>query len=61
MILSSHREWLDVVSGLPESELPCNVSTVAFAIEVARSAVAAHDGLLVAVEQLATTTPTETD
>lgn len=46
MILRGDREWLDTVKDLPESDLPCNVSTVAYAIAAARRdiiiAVAVH-------------------
>lgn len=35
MILSTHADWLERVADLPEADLPCNVSTVAYAIEVA--------------------------
>lgn len=53
MILRSHREWLAVVADLPEDKLPCNVSTVAYAIEVARAAVEAHDALLATLDAVA--------
>lgn len=52
LILKSHREWLETVSALPENELPCNVSTVAYAILVARRAVDAYDALLESLEQI---------
>lgn len=52
MILSSHREWLAVVAELPESELPCNQSTVAYAVGVARRAVEAYDDLLEHLDEL---------
>lgn len=52
MILKSHREWLAIVAALPESDLPCNVSTVSYAIEVAKAAVAAYDALGEAMDQV---------
>lgn len=54
MILRTHREWLDNVKDIPESDLPCNVSTVAYAITVAKAAVEAHDALLTVIEELTT-------
>lgn len=52
MILKTHRDWLTTVADLPESDLPCNSSTVAYAVEVAKAAVAAHDALSEAMDQL---------
>jgi hypothetical protein len=49
VIPQGHREWLGIVSDLSESDLPCNVSTVAYAVGVARNAVEAYDSLLALV------------
>lgn len=35
MIPAEYTDWLDIVADLPESDLPCNASTVAYAIKVA--------------------------
>lgn len=35
MIAREYTDWLDKVAGIPEADLPCNVSTVAYAIKVA--------------------------
>lgn len=35
MVPRSHDEWLRTIEAVPESDLPCNVSTVALAIQVA--------------------------
>jgi hypothetical protein len=53
VILQGHREWLDGVKDLPESELPCNISTVSFAVIVASAAVEAYDSLAVCIDRLA--------
>jgi hypothetical protein len=54
MILRGDREWLDTVKSLPEGDLPCNVSTIAYAVQVAVRAIEAHDALAVVVDQLTT-------
>lgn len=35
MIPAEYSDWLDQVAEIPESDLPCNVSTVAYAIKTA--------------------------
>lgn len=35
MIPAEYSDWLDVVKDIPEPDLPCNVSTVAYAIRTA--------------------------
>lgn len=36
-VYKAQEEWLDTVAALPEAALPCNVSTVAYAIQVAQA------------------------
>lgn len=58
-ILRTDREWLNVVARLRDCDLPCNVSTVAFAVDVARRAVAQLDDLVDSLRW--TDTPTDAE
>lgn len=46
------REWLSVIEHLPESDLPCNPSTVAHAIKVAVKFREQADAMYAALEQI---------
>jgi len=45
--------WLDTVSEMPESSLPCNVSTVAYAVKAASLYREAYRRMLAVVDVLA--------
>lgn len=57
MISRSDLEWLDAVAEMPEQDLPCNSSTVAFAVRLAVKLRGENRELLDLMDQIVATRP----